>query len=307
MSRSKAQSGKRREPITSQPHTSVSVSEELSRLREKREVLEELLSQAYQLTNLLGSMELVQQIFDPAQSPAQATGGMALYRAEAAALATPALLASLETLDKDIASDFGQILALSMPGAKASVAGSSKSGEVKDVIAATKARLRDFRSRGEMNVAVRYVLHERGVPCAATTLPVSPEEIAARLATVRKEERHCRGRLRNEMEGMVADVDRIIAKPDCPDPIRRRMLALRDNLDQSLALLAENRSLDELPTTVEVIELSSDEAPPEPKVASVPLPPAAAGTLHKRGFWQKLRLWLNSPWSVRWRDLDRLD
>jgi hypothetical protein len=111
------------------------------------------------------------------------------------------------------------------------------------------------------------------------------------------------------MEVMVADIRRIASKPDCPDALKQRMTTVRDSLEKNLGLLAQNKSLEELPASVEVIELRGDDIPVVPAPVSEGPPttqqPPEPDTPPPRGFWAKLRAWLNTPWSVRWRDIDR--
>jgi hypothetical protein len=204
---------------------------------------------------------------------------------KAEAQETPHLLSRLATLDKAIVSDFRFIVALSTLHAETFLAQYAKAIRDADGVAASKARLVDFRRKGEMDEAIRYVLYERGVLQAAARLDLSQEEIANRLDSV-------------------------------------RMLAARTRLDLSLTMLEQNCSLDDLPAKVDVIELSGDEeavagAPePEPPMAHAtepaapvkpaePSPPPATSlpeaAPRRRSFWQRLRLWLSSPWTVRWR------
>ena len=222
----------RRTAINSSAQTaSVSLSEELSRLREKREALEQVLSYAHQLTHLQSSIDVVQQMLTPSQAPGRTTSSIADYCKKAAGLETPNLSAMLEKLDKALASDIEVIVALSQPGTKATVARREQYGKHLDTFAALKAKLADFRRNGEMNVAIRYVLYERGVQLEAARLPISQNDVADRLNTVRDEEQHCRVRLKTDMETMVADIRRIMAQPGCPDPLKQRMSIARDRLE----------------------------------------------------------------------------
>jgi hypothetical protein len=291
------------------------VAEQLSKLSEKREVLEQFLSYAHQLAQLQGSIEAVQQMLKPSQTPGKRDSAIAEYCQKAQAKETPHLLSALQTLDKAIAIDFKEIAALSKLSPEELIAQHAKSNKGTDVFEAAKARLVEFRRKGQMNVAIRYVLYERGVQQPAAKLPISQEEIADRLDTLVDEEHECRGELKNNMEGMVADINLIANSPTCPEALKQRVLTVKDTLESSLAMIAQGKSLEELPVTVEVIELSSGipdtpaPATPAAPVQSAPAQqaPAQPETRRTRSFWGKLRIWLGSPWSVRWRDIDNLD
>lgn len=292
-----------------------SLSEELARLREKREVLEQLFGYAHQLTHLQDTMEVLKRMMKPSQTPDASTAAIAEYCKKAASVDTPELRSMLETLDKAVASDVEVIVSLSEPATKASMARRAQSARHIDTFAALKARLGEFRRKVEMNVAIRYILFERGVRPEAAKLPLSQNDVAERLDTVREEERHCRGRLKVEIEGMVENMQSIIANSACPNPLREHTLKVRDNLEQCLTILAQNRSLEELPTSVEVIELSGDDETGNVDPQAVPVAdsrkeghgaPAAApepAAPIRHSFWQRLRIWLDSPFSIRWRDI----
>ena len=76
-------------------------------------------------------------------------------------------------------------------------------------------------------------------------------------------------------------------------------------------MLAQNKGLEELPSEVEVIELSGDEtetpqpAAPQPAPAPAQQAPAVEEAPVQRGFWERFRIWLATPWSVRWRDIEK--
>jgi hypothetical protein len=304
-------SAARRRPINQAHTTSISISERLSRLSAKREVLERFLSYARQLTQLQGSVEAVQQMLKPSQQPGARNSVIAEYCKKAESMPTPQLLSTLAKLDDAIAADFSEIVALASMSAEELIAQHEKANRGQDVFAAARARLVEFRRKGQVNVAIRYVLYERGIQQKAARLPVSQEQVAERLEALREEEHECRGRLKRDMEEMVADIDAIVEVPACPAPLKKRMLDVRENLQSSLTLLAEGRSLEDLPATIEVIVLSSDGLPAavSPDAAgAAPAEPtntmaAPEVTAHKRSFWKKLRIWLSSPWSVRWRDI----
>jgi hypothetical protein len=278
-------------------------------------VLEQFLSYAHQLAQLQGSMEAVQQMLKPSQTPGKRDSAIAEYCKKAETMSTQQLLSTLQTLDKAIAIDFKEVVALSQLSPDELIAQHVKANKGTDVFEAAKARLVEFRRKGQMNVAIRYVLYERGVQQSAAKIPFSQEEVADRLGALVDEDHECRGKLKNNMEGMVADIKAIVTSPTCPEPLKQRVMTVKETLESSLTMIAQGKSLEELPMTVEVIELSSDipeppaPEPPAAPVQSVPAQqaPAQPEARRKRGFWGKLRIWLGSSWSVKWRDIDNLD
>ena len=67
-----------------------------------------------------------------------------------------------------------------------------------------------------------------------------------------------------------------------------------------MTALSESTALSE-PTALDDSALLSAE--PASKAGEAPAAPAARD-LPPKSLWQKLILWLNTPWGTRWRDID---
>ena len=288
--------------------------EDLERIERKRKLLEQLLAFARQLARLQGGVETLQQMLKPSQTPGRKSSAIAKFCAQLSRHETPDLQQKLAALDELIARELDGIIALSKLTQDEFIARYASGAT--DAVAALEAKLIDFRRKGQINVAMRYLLHERGILLEAARLPITQEHVSERLEALRSEEGRCRNRIRDEIQEQLADVQRVLDDPRQPDALKQKFAQTLAWLQQGLDVLARGGKLDELPFFIETVVME-DKKPilpaavvavkgdsPKPSPAPVAI---SAKTQRKLGFWQRLRIWVNTPWDVKWKDVDNQD
>ena len=281
----------------------------------KRAALEQLLLLAHQLSRMQGGIGMLQQMLKPSQAPGRKVSAIKQLGAQMARHSSPQLQEKLALLDRLIARELSSVVVLSRLTRAEFIQRYCESKGAVDAAALLEKQLTDFRRNGQLNVAIRYVLHGRGMQIKAAELPISQEAVAQRVAALRGEEQQCRQQLTEQAQDLLAEVDTELANPATPPDIQTLHRATKNGLQQTLNLLASGRSLEELPlqlTTPPELSLNAaldteTDAAPATAKAPVHVPrkkPAPAQKKPPRGFWQKLRLWLNTPWQTRWKDIE---
>jgi hypothetical protein len=307
---------------------SLDTTTKLDQLSRKRAALEQLLLLAHQLSRMQGGIGTLQQMLKPSQAPGRKTSAIEQLGAQLTQHTSAQLQQQLAALDAVIARELSSVVVLSRLTRAEFIQRYCESKGAADAAALLENQLENFRRNGQLNVAIRYVLHSRGVQIKAAELPISQEAVAQRIAALRGEEQQCRQQLTEQAQDLVAALELELADPATPPDIKLQHRATKKNLEQTLQVLASGRSLEELPLQLDMpVESSpntafatpagatgdSSAAPPlaprnkqgvpHNRRSTSPGNPIASQKKPPRGFWQKLRLWLNTPWKTRWKDL----
>lgn len=290
----------------------------LDQLSRKRVALEQLLALAHQLSRMQGGMGMVQQMLKPSQAPGRKVSTIEQFCTQMEAHTNAQLQDKLAVLDRLIARELSSVVVLAHLTQAQFIQRYCETKGAADAVELLEKQLTDFRRNGQLNVAIRYVLHHRGVRLKAAELPISQEAVAKRIAALRDEEQSCRQNLKRGAQDLLLEIDAVLDNPAASDELKETYTATKSGLEQTLQLLADGRGLETLPLNIATagIEASaasastktptSNNAAPARKTASNKNSAATAKKAPppRRSFWQKLRLWLNTPWRTRWKDLD---
>jgi hypothetical protein len=287
------------------------MSRSLAQISRKRVALEQLLLLAHQLSRMQGGIGMLQQMLKPSQAPGRKASAIEQLCSALAPRSTDELRQQLAALDGRIARELSSVVVLSRLTRAEFIQRYCESKGAADAAALLEKQLEEFRHNSQSNVAVRYVLHGRGIQLKAAELPISQEAVAQRLEALRAEEQQCRQQIAQEAQELLADVDAAIANPACSAAELARQLSSRLRIENTLRMLEQGRSLEDLPRMLE----DDAEAPATPAavaaVKAAPVAPtkaslqaAAAEQPSPLGFWRKFKLWLDTPWETRWKDID---
>lgn len=171
--------------------------------------------------------------------------------------------------------------------------------------------LTQFRRNAQTAIAIRVLLRERGVFTPAVTWPFPEKEIKSRITLLKKKENTQRSKIKENIKTMQMDVQNILYNSNMPEELKNIAQRAQTDLGKNLNHLESGKSLDEMPITVEVIELSAVE-----DCEDIPQeyhPPAMdSGKTNKLqpiknahlGFVDKLKIWIDTPWSTSWKGID---
>jgi len=316
----------------------MTLTEQLNAHRKKRYALEQLFLFARQLVVAGESMGAIQCAARPSQTlGAQQTQQLESRIANYDAINTERLKQELRDTDQLLSSELGDILKI------AEISEQDFNAHFKtdsaDTVNATLKRLylrlQTFKARAQNNLAIRSVLHQRGMPVAAIKLPVSQELLADQVKGLRQKEKYYRGKIQAAVQSILTDTNAILQAGHYPSAINDKMAETQQQLQQTLDHLDKGGRLDQLPFTIELdlsdsdyalhtlaqpdqIQQQEQEQEQEPAEltanANNDTPPPASDTAieeqniatdGKPGFFYLLRRWLSTPSSVTWQDIKR--
>lgn len=277
----------------------------LEQIARKRAALEQLLLLAHQLSRMQGGMGMLQQMLKPSQVPGRRVSAIEQLTAALAGRPTPELQQELALLDQSIARELSSVVVLSRLTRAEFIQRYCEAKGAADATALLERQLEDFRNYSQRNVAIRYVLHGRGIQLKAADLPISQEAVAQRVEALRAEEQQCRQEVALQGRALLDDIDAALADPECPAQYQLQHRATRRGIERTLRLLDAGRSMEELPLTLDAADDTAPVEPitPRPQAAqpqSAPQQPPA-----RLGFWKKFMLWLDTPWQTKWKDIER--
>lgn len=177
----------------------------------------------------------------------------------------------------------------------------------------------DFKKKAQTSIALRIALKTRNVLLKTFHLPVPAALIEKQLAILEVREAECRKRIRQEMNSLDSDIDRMLSDQNCPDEIKQKLILVKTNLQQNISHFLAGKNIDEIPMMYESIELAA----PAQEVArfETETNPAAETTtpvesdtetvvgkkirLRQRSIFSRIYTWLTSPANVKWKDISK--
>jgi len=316
----------------------MTLTEQLNAHRKKRHALEQLFLFARQLVVAGEGMGAVQCAALPSQTlGAQQAQQLESLIANYDVINTERLKQELRDTDQLLASELEAILKI------AEISEQHFNAHFKvdsaDTVNATLKklyrRLQTFKIRAQKNLAIRSVLHQRGMPVAAIKLPVSQELLADQVKSLHQKEKSYRGKIQAAVQSILMDTTAILQSGHYPQAINDKMAETQQQLQQTLDHLDKGGRLDQLPFTIELDLNDSDyavhalaqpnqaqqqEQEQEQEPAELAAtendesPPPSSDTAieeqsiepdSKPGFFYLLRCWLSTPPSVSWQDIKR--
>ena len=162
--------------------------------------------------------------------------------------------------------------------------------------------LDEFKRTAQTAVSLRVLLRRRGVATSGSAVPVAPEMIKKQLAELDDQERQQRAKAERKIDEMQADVEKMLANPDCPDGMKDILKGVVANLQWDKKLLSSGASLSKLSFVAESQEIAGVEEIAVAETIEVTELEEAGPAV---GFSSLASRWLNSPWDVSWKDIAR--
>lgn len=190
----------------------------------------------------------------------------------------------------------------------------------------------DYKRHAQTAVALGILLQRRGVTTTPIGLSLTKETMLVELKRITTQENKKRQDAIQQTLEIRHDINVIRLNPNTCDATRQILDLIAENLKQNILHLRAGHSISQLPYEVEMIEFDKvDEQPALPAVEYEPenallktteesveppptetkesvaetVPTSVKNVTGLRGVWQRFNLWLNSPWSVNWKDLKK--
>lgn len=314
-------------------------SDDLEQLHKKRELLEQLLAFTKQINQVANGLDLVREIAKPSQRVNKKLFKLLLaliQRLEP--LDTEELRERLTTMDAQVHKELSRMMVLSRMSEEEFLQhfGNSCSKQLAATYDALLQEIDAFRRMAQTNVAIRYILTQRGALLDACSLPISQEKLGETVETLRVKETECRKKVEAKVKDMIADTDALIACDKYPQELKTRLISIRVGLAGNLQRLQDGESVSDVFVSIDAFEISDDTAEPEPAPAEefdnsavatraseaekpevvapeTPAPVERAPEKDLSGVPKSflgivllagdVDTWLRSPWQVSWRSI----
>ena len=174
------------------------------------------------------------------------------------------------------------------------------SGDSADTRATPLDMLNDFKRTSQTAVSLRVLLKKRGVSTDGAVIAVPKEVIDKQYKELEEKEQQQRVKVKGKVEEMKEDINVMIDNPSYPDAMKEVLRGVLDNLDSDIRLVDSGGSLDKLSFVMETQEFG-EAVQQEDDVEEIVL--ETPDETNKRSLANKANEWLNSPWSVSWKDI----
>ena len=290
----------------------INPADELSALQRKRATLEKVVRVALAVERLHESLQSVVVLGKPLSSASPQVREV-MEQLEDSVRAQPInkLKETLKYLEKLVQGKLEIILEIAEMDDEQLLGLSADEDQVETL-------LETYSKNSQTAVAIKGLLHSRGVETQPTAFSISGEIIVKKLSEVVAREKTCRSRVELCIINMIDDTQTLLAKPDLAPSLvavmNQSILKLQDNLDH----LQSGKSIDNMPTRLEIVEIEGDEVtslesgkdshqhftPQQSVPALKPRPqPSKHKSTEQGGFFYTLLRWLTTPKGVTWDDI----
>ena len=119
--------------------------------------------------------------------------------------------------------------------------------------------LREYQKLAQTAVALRILLHARGEQTGPTELPVQADNIRQQISDIAKRENRCRSKVKQQVNHLIQDTQQLLKRKDLPNGMQEILQASIDAFQANLAHIEAGGNLQNMPVTMEIIEVADTE------------------------------------------------
>lgn len=169
----------------------------------------------------------------------------------------------------------------------------------------------EFRHVTRTAIVIRILLQELGIMLPPVQFSFPQEWIGEHITSLNETNHHIRLKAIDKVAELIFDAEKMLNNPELPESTRQGLEYVQHAMKANLSYLEHGGNIEKLPHKFESLEMTS--IPPETLhdyLDKERIKQAEQEALdqeehqQKMKFNQKLKLWLNTPWDIRWRDLD---
>ena len=174
----------------------------------------------------------------------------------------------------------------------------------------------EFKKNAQTSIALRIALKARKAPVKAFSLPIPEKFINHQIIELDEKETACKSKIQNSLETINQDISKLIKRADFPDDMKKKLDETRANLRSNIDYFSSGKPLENMPILTEqfedpqsIPEISNEIQRTEQATITVeeasPIIDTTEKTLLKRGLMIRTKEWLFSPWTTKWKDIDK--
>lgn len=174
-----------------------------------------------------------------------------------------------------------------------------------------RSQFDEFKIVTRTAIVIRLLLQELGLQLSPVKFSFPQEWIGEHIASLNETNHHIRLQAIDKVAELILDAENMLANPELPDTTRQGLEYVQHAMKANLAFLEHGGNIEKLPYEFESLEITHippetlhDYLDKERQKQEVQATLDQEAHQQKMKFNQKLKLWLNTPWETRWRDLD---
>lgn len=276
-----------------------SVTEEIRLLKQRRKSLDHIIKFTLGISRLQKSLESVLLLKKPtADIPRNLLTVLGNISENVVNLPSNELTKRLTRIEQTIQEDMNIIM------------GITNQPDTIDTSKKLQTLINDFRRRINTAIVLKLHMRTRGISVAETTIPITAEELVSQVSQLAVEEKKCRTKTKNELQGMDTEMEMIINNDDCPKAMKDYANQLRHEINQNIEHIDKGKNIEKMPYVVEIIQIGENQttkSKPTHQLAEnnvITKETTKTSKNKKLKFFKKVSKWLSTPWSVKWKDIN---
>lgn len=171
-------------------------------------------------------------------------------------------------------------------------------------------QLDEFKTVTQSAIVIRLLLQDLGLILPPVKFSFPQEWIGEQIASLNETNHHIRMKAVDKVAELIYDAEHILERSDLPDATKDALEYVQHAMKENLEHLEHGGNIEILPYEFEELELTAipqaalGDYLAEKEAKEAALHPEHEEHEQKMSFNKKLKLWLNTPWETRWRDLD---
>ena len=288
-----------------------SVTEEIRLIKQRRKSLDHIIKFTLGISRLQKSLESVLLLKKPTKDiPRDLLKVLGNISENVANLPSKELMKRLTRIEESIQEDMNTIMGITNQPDSIYASSSNQAEDISDKL---QTLINDFRRRINTAIVLKLHMRTRGMEVSETTIPVTAEELVSQASKLVVEEKNCRTKTKDELEAMDNQMEMIINNEDCPKAMKNYADQLRQEIHQNIEHLNKGRDIEKMPYVVEIIQMGEDQTTKsestsqatkinENSAATEEVPKISND--QKLSFFNKISKWLETPWAVKWKDIE---
>ena len=230
---------------------------ELELLREKRKTLEQMIRIAEAVERLHHGLTASLLLGKPTHLiPKKVVESFEAMDEKTQMLPSKQLHEILEQLQNSIQEKLASILQIAALDDTDLLAETPESDAVENT---PETLLREYQKLAQTAVALRVLLHSRGERTGPTELPVQTDDIRQQISDITKRENRCRSKVKQQVSHLIQDTQQLLKREDLPNGMQEILQASIDAFQANLAHIEAGGNLQNMPVTMEIIEVADTE------------------------------------------------
>lgn len=291
-------------------------SAELLRIEKRKSALDQMVAIASSLESLREALQATTMLGTKAASlPVEVLHLFEQLKVQIENLDNKAIQQRLQALDNKLLLELDSMLALTEG--------------CDEALLTAKQKMRDFQRLAQTAVALRVILDRRGYLAPALPELAQHKNLQQSVKNLQARESAQRWQVMHEIASFAAEI--LLIQQRSTGPMATMLQQVEADLKLCHRHLLEGKAINDLPIDIGNIELTALTDEQDIDLAAAPLPtggvaaesvttddseqePATSADKteslveapsHKQSLWHKFKHWLDTPWSTRWKDIDK--